>query len=141
MKVAASFSQPNLSPVHLMQARYSNGTIAFPVKPSQAIYAHFKHVSGFPSRDGRGISLIRLHGIDNLIDRLISIKESSGSKDQRERIDNMIASLEAAKATISEKGVSSFVQDNAETLHSISQSVPSYHQMKDFNGLIFNISA
>lgn len=124
-----------------MQARYSSGTIAFPVKPSQAIYAHFKHVSGFPSRDGRGISLIRLHGIDNLIDRLISIKETSGNNEQRERIDNMIASLEAAKATISENEMGSFVQTRAEDLHSISQSVPAYHQMKDFNGLLLNISA
>lgn len=141
MQVAARFSQPNLSPSHLMQARYSSGTIAFPVKPSQAIYAHFKHVSGFPSKDGRGISLIRLHGIDNLIDRLISIKETSGSSDQRARIDNMIASLEAAKATISENEVGSFVQTRAEDLYSISQSVPAYHQMNDFNGLLLNISA
>jgi hypothetical protein len=141
MKVAARFSQPNLSPTHLMQVRYSGRTIAFPVKPSQAVYAHFKHVSGFPSEDGQGISLIRLHGIDNLIDRLISIKKSLGNSEQRARIDNMIASLESAKATIADSEVSAFVQTRAEDLHSFSQNVPAYHQVKSFDGLLFNISA
>ncbi len=141
MRVAARFSQPNLTPSHLMRARYSSGTISFPVKPNQAIYAHFKHVSGFPSPDGRGISLFRLHGIDNLIDRLVSIKQSSGNQEQRNRIDTMIKTLEAAKATVSDKEMGAFVRNNADTLHSLTQNIPAGRHTGEFNGLIFNISA
>jgi len=134
-------SQPTLSPAYMLRARYNGGRISFPVKPSQAIYARFEHVQGFPSSEGNGISLYKLRNIDNLIDRLVSLKENTGSKSQQHKLDAMIKSLKASKSTISEGNFSSIVQESAEALHSMSLSSAPYNQMGGYQGLLFSLSA
>jgi len=124
-----------------MRARYSSGRIAFPVKANQAIYAHFKHVTGIPTSGDKGVSLSKLKTIDRVIDRLISIKSSSGNSEQRERIDSMIASLEASKATADSENVGTFLQGNADQLHSFTQLKPSYGELGGMQGLVFSLSA
>ena len=117
MHVLSHSTQPTVNPSYLMRARYSSGRIAFPVKPSQAIYARFKYVTGIPSNEGGGVSLSKLRTIDNLIDRLVSIKASTGNTEQKARIDSMIAHLEASKSTSENQDVAEFLQGNADMLH------------------------
>ena len=134
-------TQPALSPAYVMRARLNSGRISFPVKPSQAIYARFKHVQGFPSSKGNGISLSRLRSIDNLIDRLVNLKETSNNSAQRMKLETTIQSLEAAKSTISEGELSSIVKDGAEALHTVSTSPSPYSSAGGFQGILFNLSA
>ena len=141
MQVLSQSAQPTVNPSYLMRARYSNGRISFPVKPSQAIYARFKHVTGVPSNEGGGVSLSRLRSIDNLIDRLVSIKSSSGNSEQKARIDSMIANLKASQATADNQDVSSLLQGNADILHSFTQMGPSYGHAGSMQGLVFSLSA
>lgn len=141
MQVLSQSTQPTVNPSFLMRARYSGSRIAFPVKPSQAIYARFEHVTGVPSQEGRGVSLSKLRTIDNLIDRLISIKASSGNSEQKARLDSMIASLEMAKTAADTQDVGAFLQGNADMLHSFTQIEPTYGTAGSMQGLVFSLSA
>ncbi|MGC9312688.1 MAG: hypothetical protein ACP5IA_08330 [Sediminispirochaetaceae bacterium] len=134
-------TQPTLSPAYMLRARYNGGRISFPVKPSQAIYARFEHVQGFPSSEGNGISLYKLRSIDNLIDRLVSLKENTGSKSQEMKLEAMIKSLEASKSSISEGNFSAVLRESAETLHSMSLSSAPYARKGGYQGLLFSLSA
>jgi len=134
-------TQPTLSPAYVMRARYSGGRIAFPVKPSQAVYACFEHVQGFPSDKGNGISISRLRSIDKMIDRLASLKQQTGNRAQQAKLETMIKSLEAARSTISDTELSSVVQEGAETLHSASLSSAPYAQTGGYQGIFFSLSA
>lgn len=141
MQVLSQSTQPTINPSYLMRARYSGSRIAFPVKPSQAVYAHFEHVTGIPSQEGKGISLSKLRTIDKLIDRLISIKASSGNSEQKERIDSMIASLKAAKAASDTQDIGAVLHGKADMLHSFTQLHPSYGKSGSMQGLVFSLSA
>jgi hypothetical protein len=141
MQVLRQSTQPTVNPSFLMRARYSGSRISFPVKPSQAIYARFEHVTGVPSREGGGVTLSKLRTIDNLIDRLISIKASSGNTEQKARLDSMIASLEAAKTAADTQDVGTLLQGNADMLHSFTQLEPSYGTAGSMQGLVFSLSA
>ncbi|MDZ7792780.1 MAG: hypothetical protein U5P10_03550 [Spirochaetia bacterium] len=141
MQVLSNSTQPTVNPSYLMRARYSSGRIAFPVKANQAIYAHFKHVTGIPASGDKGVSLSKLRIIDKVIDRLVSIKSSSGNSEQRARIDSMIASLEASKSTADSENVSTFLQGNADRLHSFTQLEPSYGKLGGMQGIVFSLSA
>lgn len=138
MQVLHVSNQANLSPSHINQVRFANSRISFPVKPNQAIYAHFKHVNGFPAKDGGGISLLRLHGIDTLIDRLVSIKQTTSDPAQKKRLESMISSLRAAEPNTD---LTHLVQNKAEELHSVTQSRSAYPQAKNFQALLFSLSA
>ena len=141
MQVLSQSTQPTVNPSYLMRARYSGSRIAFPVKPSQAIYARFEHVTGIPSQEGGGVSLSKLRTIDNLIDRLISIKASSGNSEQKARIDSMIASLEATKSASNSQEIGDLLQGKADVLHSFTQIEPSYGKAGSMQGLVFSLSA
>ncbi|MCF7914111.1 MAG: hypothetical protein K9L66_02985 [Spirochaetaceae bacterium] len=141
MQVLSNSTQPTINPSYLMRARYSSGRIAFPVKANQALYAHFKHVTGIPTSGDKGVSLSKLRTIDKVIDRLISIKSSSGNSEQRARIDSMIASLEASKTTLDSEKLGTFLQGNADQLHSFTQIEPSYGKVGGMEGLVFSLSA
>ena len=53
----------------------ANRKLAMPVDSSMLLYSRFKHVHGTPSTGAAsGVSLSRLRAIDNLIDRLISLR-------------------------------------------------------------------
>ena len=56
----------------LMQRATYGGQTYIPVTPSQAIYAHFEHVSGVPAQNGEGISIGKLQILNSLIDHLVS---------------------------------------------------------------------
>lgn len=59
----------------LISARFSSGRVSMPVRPSQYMYARFKHVNGVPSpAESGGLSIAKLKSIDVLIDRLKQIK-------------------------------------------------------------------
>ncbi len=81
MKVESSFRPTTLSFSHMVKARYSGGRISLPVSSGDALYAHFKHISGIPSgSDGYPVS--RLRAIDNLIEALKLMKgERAYAKD------------------------------------------------------------
>jgi len=134
-------TQPALSPAYVMRARFSRGRISFPVKPSQAIYARFKHVQGFPSNKGNGIPLSKLRSIDNLIERLVNLKKNTGESSQKQKLETMIKTLEASKKSISQDNFPAVVQDGAETLHSISRDPSPYKQMGGYQGILFSLSA
>ena len=141
MQVLSNSTQPTVNPSYLMRARYSSGRIAFPVKANQAIYAHFKHVTGIPTSGDKGVSLSNLRAIDKVIDRLVSIKSSSGNSEQRARIDSMIASLEASKISADREDFGTFLQGKADQLHSFTQLEPSYGKFGGMQGLVFSLSA
>ncbi len=141
MQVLNHSTQPTVNPSYLMRARYSSGRIAFPVKANQAIYARFKYVTGIPSNEGGGISLSKLRTIDNLIDRLVSIKATSGNTEQKARIDSMIAHLEVSKSASEDQDVAALLQGNADMLHSITQIGPGYGTVGHMQGIVFNLSA
>ena len=68
---------------NIVKARYSSGRIALPVQRNQSMYAHFKHVNGFPAPEkDQGITLAKLRNLDQLIDRIKKLKseQSSGNK-------------------------------------------------------------
>ena len=84
-------------------ASYREGSsrVALPVDRSLVLYSRYKHVRGVPSFDGEGgLPLDRLRVLDNLIDRLVSLK-SGGlyAKDVDElttrEIDGLIRQYEA----------------------------------------------
>ena len=53
----------------------ANRKLALPVDSNMILYSRFKHVQGTPtSADFSGLPLSRLRAIDNLIDRLISLR-------------------------------------------------------------------
>jgi hypothetical protein len=53
----------------------ANGKLSLPVDAGALLYSRYKHVHGTPSiGSASGLPLSRLRAIDNLIDRLISIR-------------------------------------------------------------------
>ena len=130
---------PTIHPSQLVRARFSSGKISIPVKPSQAIYARFKHVSGTPAYRGGGVSLNKLRGLDILIDRLISVKESSSSPERRARIDSMIKSLRAGS---DEADIAASLQSQAEVLHQLAVPGNGYQAtIPNPQGLVFQFTA
>jgi hypothetical protein len=124
-----------------MKARFGNGRLIYPVKPNQAIYARFKHVTGLPSSsDEAGLSLSKLRSIDNLIDRLIHLKKTAGSSEQREAIDRIIRNLEM-RASSSTGSVGQSVQEQAGDITSLLKQSSVYPPADSFQGLLFSISA
>jgi hypothetical protein len=67
-------------PANLIKAKNTNNSIALPVRSSQALYARFKHVRGYPNQ--QGFSLNKLRTLNLMIEILgkesldSSIKES-----------------------------------------------------------------
>jgi hypothetical protein len=111
----------SLQPSQLLRARFGNGRISFPVRPSQAIYAHFKYVSGVPAGgEDQGLTLSRLKSIDNLIDRLVQLKKSVGSGPEKARIQQMIDTLREEMEHTG-NSVGDTVSTHAESLHSLAE--------------------
>jgi hypothetical protein len=65
-----SFIFPNMLALRGIQER-----LRVPVRPIHAIYASFKHIKGVPSPQG-GVPVLKLRILDNLIDKLLSYRES-----------------------------------------------------------------
>ena len=86
---------PNILAVRGIQERLS-----VPVRSIHAIYARFKHIRGVPAAQG-GVPVLRLRILDNLIDKLLSYRESVPStidvgKLNPQRIDGLIQDLQVA---------------------------------------------
>ena len=81
----------SLSAVGLSSAR-SGGRAQVPVQPSNYLYAHFKHVSGFPAPEGvAGVPVNKLKILDAIIERLSQVRknvaagpEQAGFKDEKQ---------------------------------------------------------
>lgn len=132
---------PTIQPGSLMKARFGGGRLVYPVRPSQALYAQFKHVTGLPSssEDG-GLSLSKLRSIDNLIDRLVHLKKTAGGSDQREAIDRMIRNLESQVKTAGQE-VGEAVQNHADEISAMAKTGGVYPPQGSFQGVLFNLSA
>ena len=79
----------------IVRARHSNGAITVPVRPSQYLYSHLKHIKGFPATGAhQGYPLNKLRTLDNLIERLQSLKGNESFKvtprDEEGSLDAMI---------------------------------------------------
>jgi len=75
MKVQSIAGLSTVPVSNLVRAQVVQGSITLPVDSSQFLYAHLKHIRGIPSPvAGGGYSLSRLRAVDNLIDRLRSLK-------------------------------------------------------------------
>ncbi|MFO7850308.1 MAG: hypothetical protein R6V67_10140 [Spirochaetia bacterium] len=130
-----------VQPASLMRARYGGGRIIYQVKPRQALYAQFEHVIGLPSRqkDG-GLSLSKLRSIDNLIDRLIQLKNMSGNTEKSETIDRMIRDLED-KIQTPEADMVGAIGENAGELSALVNNQSAYSPSLNFQGLLFSMTA
>ncbi|MFP4618283.1 MAG: hypothetical protein ACLFMZ_05510, partial [Spirochaetaceae bacterium] len=130
-----------IQPASLMKARYGGGRIIYQVKPNQALYAQFKHVRGMPSRqEGGGLSLSKLRSIDNLIDRLIQLKNMSGNSEKSEAIDRMIKDLEN-KLESPEAEVAETLGQNAGDLNTLVNDQSAYFPAINFQGVLFSMTA
>jgi hypothetical protein len=82
-------------------ARFSGGRLEVPVRPSDAIYANFRHVVGIPvTEPGIGIPIDRLILLDRLISQLESARlgkvarPESPEKLPASEIDSLIEAYE-----------------------------------------------
>lgn len=62
----------------LVRGSTGSSRVGLPVSSSQALYARFKHVYGRPS-EGGGFSLSKLRSLDNLIDKLVKLKDKDAA--------------------------------------------------------------
>lgn len=59
----------------------AGGRAYIPVERTQAIYSHFKYVSGVPAKDGeRGLTVDKLNILNTIIDQLMHMKTSELNK-------------------------------------------------------------
>lgn len=59
----------------------SGGKAYFPVPGNQVLYSHFKYVSGFAEKSGRGgVSIDKLRILNSIIDQLVSMKTNEAEK-------------------------------------------------------------
>ena len=152
MVALAQNSSSTIQPVNIMRARFGNGRLTYPVKPNQALYAQFEHVAGLPSSsEGGGLSLSKLRSIDILLDRLVHLKKTAGTSEQRAAIDRMIQELES-KARSPRADLGRTVQHHANELSSLANGTATvngatvkgganYVPKDVFQGLLFSISA
>jgi hypothetical protein len=108
---ASSFNAVGLS----MSAR-AGGRAQVPVQPSNYLYAHFKHVSGFPAPEGvAGVPVNKLKILDAIIERLsqvrknaVSSPEQAGFKDEKQ-LDALIMEYQKQLSTaISHAGAAAY---------------------------------
>lgn len=87
MEVRAASGQINVA--QLMSARSSSGRITVPVSRAQSPYAQFKYVQGIPTTNkGRALPMNRLRVLNNLIDSLVTKKETAATSPNLSRLSN-----------------------------------------------------
>lgn len=91
----------------VVRGSMGSSQVSLPVPRSQAIYARFKHISGRPDPSGGGYSIGKLRSLDNLIDRLIKIKENRSAE---------LPGRESLKG-IPEENLDALIQDLSQKLH------------------------
>ena len=97
--------------------RGSTGTnhISLPVHRSQALYARFKHITGRPDPSGGGYPITKLRSLDNLIDRLVKLKDSAARSLPKEEEMRGISgeNLDALIQDLSQKPHSAYLKAEA----------------------------
>ena len=105
MRIESAAVQRTIPLTSVVSGSLGSERVSLPVSRSQALYARFKHVSGCPDPAGGGHPLARLRSLDNLIDRLIRMKEMKPAEApprgqltgmSEESLDAMIQDLSAA---------------------------------------------
>jgi hypothetical protein len=79
-----------------MRLKQGVGKIAIPLKPSQSMYARFRHIAAIPATSGdTEVPVYKLRILDNLIERLIGKKGNAEEfvKLSSKNIDTIISSL------------------------------------------------
>jgi len=73
MVAAVQSATPSLF-LNVSRLQNLRGALAVPVEPVYTLESQFEHVQGVPTR-GAGVPLFKLRVLDNLIDRLLSLRE------------------------------------------------------------------
>ena len=79
---------------NIIRLKHGRGKITVPLKPSQSVYARFKHITAIPAKiNSEGIPVYKLRILDNLIERLIgqTNKAEEYVKISPENIDTLIS--------------------------------------------------
>jgi hypothetical protein len=119
---------------YVYAARYGEGRTSVPVLRSQALYANFTHVSGFPAEDGTAAySVDKLHILDVLIGRLESVKSDP------------LAAAEAP-SSLSSGRVDALIQQYGAEVHAIATApalpyTPSVSSAYAAPGMLFSMAA
>jgi len=75
--VDAGVTSGRISPLRMAQVSQSGRRVSVPVKPSQAVFAQFRHVSGTPAFAGESrVSISRLRLFDRIVSILRARKEN-----------------------------------------------------------------
>lgn len=88
-------SLPIITP-NISRLRGGSGKLAVPVRPFQAYYAQFKHLTGVPnSKIESSVPLSKLRILDNLIERLVGQKGKGAQylKISQNNVDQLISKL------------------------------------------------
>ncbi|ORC37882.1 hypothetical protein B4O97_02460 [Marispirochaeta aestuarii] len=106
MQVQSSTVNRTIPLSSLVRGSVGSSRVGLPVSGSQALYARFKHVYGRPSEAG-GFSLSKLRSLDNLIDRLVKLKDrDSASLPKREDLTGL-----------SDQGRDALIRELSDKLH------------------------
>lgn len=128
MEVRAASGQINVA--QLMSARSSSGRISIPVSRAQTPYAQFKYVQGIPtSNQGRAVPMNRLRVLNNLIDSLVTKKETAATRPNLSHLSN--------------KAIDAMIDQFAGELHNAvsAPAVPYAGSLAYSSGSLFNMTA
>ncbi|MBN2534568.1 MAG: hypothetical protein JXB88_16915 [Spirochaetales bacterium] len=116
--------QPVIIP-NIIRLKHGTGKITVPLKPSQSIYARFKHITAIPARmNGEGVPVYKLRMLDNLIERLI------GQTNMAEKF-----------VRISPETIDTLISNFKQELSFHESSVKAYNNIRPQTGLILNTFA
>ncbi len=126
MEINSVFVGKTIPVTHIVKARFSPSKIAVPVKKNQYLYSNFKHVTGVPSfRDDKGLSLMKLKALDNLIERLGKLgKKPNG---------------DFSKTSLDSKTINGLITEYARDLHGMMEQNLPYRNIGVENGLLVNM--
>jgi len=121
----------NMPMLRIAQFSRSGSRMSVPVRPSQSIFAHYRHIFGTPASHGeKAVPLSRVQLLNRLIDILKTNKSNSGTK--------MNPTLTSAT------GTDTLIQQYASKLHqAVSFAPPAFNVLgtNSIAGMIFNTSA
>lgn len=88
-----------ISPFRIARISQSGGRVSVPVKPSQTVFAQFRHISGSPASIGEGtVPISRLRLLNRIVSMLQARREYSADNSE-------FADSQLGKTEIGEYGV------------------------------------
>jgi hypothetical protein len=111
---------------------WKNGRMTLPVRPSQSVYAQFKHIVGVPSTNQQEqIPINKLRLLDILIDRLTKLRSNPDSK------------TNAVTQKVTEENIEATIKNLQQELNRSTQAYkPSFTgQFNVETGLLFSLYA